>query len=121
MASGLKFGTVVLSRPTWGEEHHRIVLDLGCGDGEFLTYVRCARRVGVDGNPDAARKLDSSIEFHRGSISDLSFLPNDSIDASFTSNVLEHLASKDEVAKVVLVVTHNLVLGTVFGSSLCMS
>jgi hypothetical protein len=44
MASGLKFGTVVLSRPTWREEHHRIVLDLGCGDGEFLTYVRCVRR-----------------------------------------------------------------------------
>lgn len=79
-----------------------VVLDLGCGDGEFLTSVRCVRRVGVDGNPDAARTLDASIEFHRGTISDLSFLPDNSVDVIFTSNVLEHLASKDEVAQVVL-------------------
>jgi dolichol-phosphate mannosyltransferase len=79
-----------------------VVIDLGCGDGEFLTYVRCARRVGVDGNPDAAQNLDTDIEFHHENISDLSFLPNDSVDTSFTSNVLEHLASKDEVAQVVL-------------------
>ena len=79
-----------------------VVLDLGCGDGEFLTHVRCARRVGVDGNPDAAHNLDARIEFHHGSIRDLSFLPDQSVDISFTSNVLEHLASKDEVAHVIL-------------------
>ena len=78
------------------------VLDLGCGDGEFLNHVRCARRTGIDGNPDAAQNLDTGIEFHQGNISDLSFLPNDSVDTSFTSNVLEHLTSKDEVAQVVL-------------------
>ena len=30
------------------------VLDLGCGYGEFLNHLRCARRIGVDLNPDSA-------------------------------------------------------------------
>src|SRR5919106_2789330 len=46
----------------------QVVLDLGCGGGEFLTHIRCARRIGVDVNPDASSSLDDTIEFHRGDI-----------------------------------------------------
>lgn len=73
------------------------VLDLGCGYGGFLNYIRCARRIGVDVNPGAKAALDKEIEFHCGSVLDLSFLPDACVDVVFTSNVLEHLASKEEV------------------------
>lgn len=73
------------------------VLDVGCGHGEFLNHVRCARRIGVDLNPDAAGELRDGIEFHPGDVRDLSFLPDASVDVAFTSNLLEHLASKRDV------------------------
>lgn len=78
------------------------VLDLGCGDGEFLTLICCARRVGVDGNPDTSSYLDSAIEFHQGDVRDLSFLPENSLDVVFTSNVIEHLPTKSDVKQMVL-------------------
>lgn len=73
------------------------VLDLGCGYGEFLNHLHCARRIGVDLNPDSPEFLHPGIEFHPGSVVDLGFLPAESVDVVFTSNVLEHLADKDEV------------------------
>jgi len=73
------------------------VLDIGCGQGEFLNHVRCARRIGVDLNPDCAGSLSDEIEFHAADVRNLSFLPADSIDVAFTSNLLEHLPSKDDV------------------------
>lgn len=73
------------------------VLDLGCGYGEFLGNVRCARRIGVDLNPCIPEWLAPDIEFHKASVTRLDFLPADSVDVVFTSNVLEHLADKDEV------------------------
>jgi dolichol-phosphate mannosyltransferase len=74
------------------------VLDLGCGFGEFVRHVRCARRIGVDLNTLAVETLTASgVEFHHGPIGDLSFLPDGSIDVAFSSNVLEHLPDKDAV------------------------
>lgn len=70
------------------------VLDVGCGFGEFLNHVRCARRVGVDLNPDARKYLDAAIDFRQTSVCDLGALPDDSFDVVFSSNVMEHLATK---------------------------
>ena len=75
------------------------VLDLGCGHGEFLNAVRSARRIGVDLNPRSPEHLDSGIEFHEGSVWDLGFLTDGSVDLIFTSNLLEHLAGKREVER----------------------
>jgi len=77
------------------------VLDIGCGYGEFLNHVRCARRVGIDMNPDSATSLADGIEFHAGDVRDLSFLPDASIDLAFTSNLMEHLPSKGDVETMV--------------------
>jgi len=71
------------------------VLDLGCGFGEFLNHVRCARRVGVDLNPEATRYLAPGIEFHAGVVCKLSMLPEASLDLVFSSNLMEHLPSKE--------------------------
>jgi dolichol-phosphate mannosyltransferase len=73
------------------------VLDIGCGYGEFLNHVRAARRIGVDLNPDARSALAPGIEFHVGDVRRLPFLPDESIDVAFTSNLLEHLPSKKDV------------------------
>jgi dolichol-phosphate mannosyltransferase len=76
-----------------------VVLDVGCGYGEFLNHLHCARRIGIDLNPDSERLLAPGIEFHAGEAADLSFLPDESVNVVFTSNVLEHLDGKPEVEK----------------------
>lgn len=75
------------------------VLDVGCGMGEFLNHVRCARRTGIDLNPAMAASLAPGIEFKAGDVRDLSFLPDGSQDLVFTSNLLEHLPSKADVER----------------------
>ena len=75
------------------------VLDLGCGMGEFLNHVRCARRLGVDLNPEMAKCLVPGIEFRAGDVCDLSFLEDGSVDVVFTSNLLEHLPGKTAVER----------------------
>jgi dolichol-phosphate mannosyltransferase len=76
-----------------------VVLDIGCGFGEFLNHVVCARRIGVDGNPASAASLRPGTEFHAGSATDLSFLEDASVNFVFTSNLMEHLDSKHEVER----------------------
>lgn len=74
------------------------VLDLGCGFGEFVRHVTCARRIGVDVNTLASTTLsEQRVEYHQGRIDDLSFLPDESVDLAFSSNVLEHLPDKATV------------------------
>lgn len=73
------------------------VLDVGSGFGEFLNHVKCRRRIGIDLNPDSESCLDPSIEFYQGDVCDLSFIEDDSVDVVFTSNLLEHLPSKEKV------------------------
>lgn len=73
-----------------------VVLDLGCGYGEFLNHVRCARRIGVDLNPDSAGRLVHA-EFHQHTVCDLPFLADESVDFVFTSNLMEHLPDKPAV------------------------
>jgi SAM-dependent methyltransferase len=77
------------------------VLDIGCGFGEFLNYIRCARRVGIDLNPEGARFLEPGIEFHSGDVRDLSALADESFEVVFTSNLLEHLPSKRDVERLI--------------------
>ena len=73
------------------------VLDLGCGYGEFLNNIQCARRIGVDMNPDSPQRLARGIEFHGCDLTQLSPIRDGEIDVVFTSNTLEHLASKEAV------------------------
>ena len=75
------------------------VLDVGCGYGEFLNHVVCARRIGVDLNPDSRSALAAGTEFHAGDVRDLSFLAAESVDVVFTSNLLEHLPTKADVER----------------------
>jgi SAM-dependent methyltransferase len=75
------------------------VLDVGCGMGEFLNHVRCAKRTGIDLNPAMKASLDPAVEFRAGDVRDLSFLADESQDLVFTSNLIEHLPSKADVER----------------------
>lgn len=72
------------------------VLDLACGYGEFINNVRCGRKLAVDVNPDTAANLGESIILYSNPATDLDQIESNSIDTVFTSNFLEHLASKAE-------------------------
>jgi SAM-dependent methyltransferase len=68
------------------------VLDLGCGYGDFINAVAARRRIAVDLWDDASGHLDAGVEFHRGSIADLAFLGDRSVDFVMASNVFEHVS-----------------------------
>jgi len=74
------------------------VLDLGCGYGEFINQVHCARKLAMDLNPDVARRLDPAVKLLAQDCSATWPLPDDSLDVVFTSNFFEHLPSKQGLA-----------------------
>ena len=70
------------------------VLDLGCGYGEFINTVSCARKFAMDLNPDAPRFLAQEVKFLLQDCSARWELPDASLDVVFTSNFFEHLPDK---------------------------
>ncbi len=74
-----------------------VTLDLGCGFGEFIRFIRAGRKIAVDANPDVAALLPSEIEFHLADARRLSFIASSTVDVCFTSNFFEHLPSKQEL------------------------
>jgi SAM-dependent methyltransferase len=71
-----------------------VVLDLGCGFGEFSRHIAARRKIAVDLNPAVRRLLPEGVEFHESAANALPFLENESVDLCFSSNLLEHLPSK---------------------------
>ena len=71
------------------------VLDLGCGHGNFINSVEARWRIAVDSWPEFSRFLEPGIEHHVGSVTDLSFLNDTSVDFVFASNLFEHLRKED--------------------------
>jgi SAM-dependent methyltransferase len=82
----------------WVKPGHS-VLDLGCGYGEFINYIRAAKRYGMDLNPTTASKLNKDVQFLEQDCSEHWNLPDESLDIVFTSNFLEHLNDKDAVKR----------------------
>lgn len=71
-----------------------VVLDLGCGWGEFINTIEAARKYGMDLNPDTKEHLDDDIEFFEQDCSVEWPLPEGTLDWVFTSNFFEHLPDK---------------------------
>jgi SAM-dependent methyltransferase len=67
------------------------VLDLGCGYGDFINAVAARRRIAVDAWPGMRDHLDPGVEAHVGSVEDLEFLADGSVDFALASNLFEHL------------------------------
>jgi len=70
------------------------VLDLACGQGEFIRHIQCAGKVAVDLNRDVERELPPDIRFVCAPADALSGVLSDSIDVCFVSNFFEHLTDK---------------------------
>jgi SAM-dependent methyltransferase len=71
------------------------VLELGCGYGHFINNVFADRRIALDQWPEFPAYIRSGIETHVGSVSDLSFLAENSLDFVFASNLFEHISQSD--------------------------
>jgi SAM-dependent methyltransferase len=70
------------------------VLDLGCGYGEFISQVRCARKYAMDLNPDAPGRVGDGVHCFAQDCSTQWPLGESSLDVVFTSNFFEHLPDK---------------------------
>lgn len=68
-----------------------VVLDLGCGYGDFINHIRCARKIAVDQWAGASEYVERDVQVQIGSIVNLSTIQDCSIDFVFASNVFEHL------------------------------
>jgi SAM-dependent methyltransferase len=70
------------------------VLDLGCGNCEFINAVRCGRKYGMDLNPDAAIFANRDVNLLQQDCSEAWAVPEGSLGVVFTSNFFEHLPDK---------------------------
>jgi hypothetical protein len=75
------------------------VLELGAGYGHFINNVQARRRIALDLWPELPNFMQAGVESHVGSVTDLSFLPDHSVDFAFASNLFEHI-TKDDLALV---------------------
>jgi SAM-dependent methyltransferase len=71
------------------------VLDLGCGYGEFINNIVAREKYAMDLNPDSAGFLTKEVIHLEQDCSAPWQLPDDSLDAVFTSNFFEHLPNKE--------------------------
>lgn len=78
---------------------NKVVLDLGCGYGEFINQISANEKYGMDLNPDAPKFLDSDVSFLEQDCSEIWALPEESLDVIFTSNFFEHLPNKSSLSK----------------------
>jgi SAM-dependent methyltransferase len=78
-----------------------VVLDLGCGYGEFINNLPDCERHAMDLNPDSGKHLDKDIHFHQQDCSKPWEIAPCSLDVIFSSNFFEHLPDKDALDQTV--------------------
>lgn len=75
-----------------------VVLDFGCGSGEFINAVQARRRIGVDARGSSCESIDPDVEFVVSEGVLMPFVEDGSVDAIFCSNLLEHLPDRESVS-----------------------
>lgn len=74
-----------------------VVLDVGCGYGEFINNIVCGKKLAVDLNRSVKKYLNKDIKFFLESSTKMSNIRDKSIDKIFVSNFFEHLKKEDIV------------------------
>src|SRR5471030_2442902 len=72
-----------------------VVLDVGCGWGEFVRNIQARVKYGMDLNPESERRLTSEVTFLKQDCSERWPLADASLDVVFSSNFFEHLPDKN--------------------------
>jgi SAM-dependent methyltransferase len=78
-----------------------VVLDLGCGYGEFINAIRCRAKYAMDLNPDSQSRLADGIELIQQDCSTTWPLEAGTLDVVFTSNFFEHLPDKPSLGRTI--------------------
>ena len=76
------------------------VADIGGGYCEFINAVQCRKKYVIDLNPDVERYANPDVEIIMSDASEISALPDGSLDVAFASNFFEHLPSKEVLFEV---------------------
>lgn len=76
------------------------VADIGGGYCEFINAVRCRKKYVIDLNPDVRSYAHPDVEIIMSDASEISALPDASLDVAFASNFFEHLPSKEVLFEV---------------------
>ncbi len=79
-----------------------VVLDYGCGAGEFINAVEARRRIGVDSRDFARETLDEGVEFSTPVGIHIPEVEDGSVDVVFCSNLLEHLPDRETVTALLI-------------------
>jgi ubiquinone/menaquinone biosynthesis C-methylase UbiE len=79
-----------------------IVLDMACGQGEFIRNIEAAGKIAVDINDSVERNLPGDIRFIRAPADAMTPVASESVDVCFASNFFEHLESKAVMDAVLL-------------------
>jgi SAM-dependent methyltransferase len=74
-----------------------IILDLGCGWGEFINAIQAGKKFAMDLNPEASKHLIAGIQFIQQDCSKKWPIEEGTLDVVFSSNFFEHLPSKDNL------------------------
>ena len=69
-----------------------VVLELGCGYGEFINSVKARRRIAVDCWAGMTAHLDPGVEGIVTDVTRLQAVPDNALDYVFASNCFEHVS-----------------------------
>jgi SAM-dependent methyltransferase len=71
------------------------VLELGAGYAHFINHISCAKRLALDAWEGLNQFVSRGVTAHIGSVTDLAWVPDHSVDFVFASNLFEHLTQAD--------------------------
>lgn len=71
------------------------VVELGAGYGHFINNVKARRCIALDLWSEMPNHVRPGVESRVGSVTDLSFLPDGSVDFTFASNLFEHITQRE--------------------------
>lgn len=76
-----------------------VILDLGCGYGDFINNIRGGKRYALDISAVPRKSIQKGISFHQGTSTKLPY-KKDFFDVVFCSNLFEHL-KREELYKTI--------------------